>query len=63
VNAHFVFFFAFLAFLTLGLSFRGFGGVFSAPLSAASKRAWASFSPYRSFSFVMRLNHVDNAKK
>jgi hypothetical protein len=48
VNAHFVFFFAFLTFLTFGLSFSGLGDVLNAPFSAVSKRAWASFSLYLS---------------
>ena len=33
-----------LAFFTFGLFFSGLGGVFKPPLSAASKRACASFS-------------------
>jgi hypothetical protein len=33
-----------VAFFTFGLSFSGLGDVLIAPLRAASKRAWASFS-------------------
>jgi hypothetical protein len=37
------------------ISFSGFGDVFSAPFSAASKRSWASFGEYDSSSVFAGL--------